>query len=239
MNDKFANRLEMFKTVRNFLNDAKWKGVWENQRPLAFGKKVAKAAAAVAGLEEFLRKQQEEILAGREKDREEDELEEAAFRLGRALVEYYNDLEKEADASKFDRPRSAWTRLRDLALLGKAREVREAVEALAADAATKEAAEEYGLSAEAAAKLGKEYDDYEAIVSLPRQSAATRAGLTKQLKDRTNAVAEKFDSLDNLIEQFEERPEGRNFIAAYKKARVIVDRGAGPAEEAPIVTPAA
>ncbi|MCB1088188.1 MAG: hypothetical protein KDM63_14145, partial [Verrucomicrobiae bacterium] len=52
-----------------------------------------------------------------------------------------------------------------------------------------------------------------------------RAALTSLLPARSRAVKAKFTQLESLIDQFGITPEGRAFIAVYRRSRQVVDRG--------------
>jgi hypothetical protein len=216
------------------LFEAKSKSIWEGKPPAIFGTKAAAAVAATEELAEFCRRQGIMITAGGDKDREETELENAAFVMARALVSFYTDRGEGAEASKFDFPISYWQRSRDMELLGRAETVRAAVAGLAAGSLATEA-EAYGLTAAAVTALKKEWDDYDALVTKPRQVAGDRKVLTEQLRNRFNGVEAKFESLDDLVGQFGTTVEGKEFVAAYRTARMIVDRpgGSNGAEKTP------
>jgi hypothetical protein len=231
MKDTFSNRLAMFKTSGNTLFDPKWKSVWEGKPPLIFGTKAAAAVEATDDLEEFCRQQGVVVVTGEDLHREEAELENAAHLLARALVNYHRDRNNESEASKFDFPISWWRRLRNTELLTNAETVRVAVAALAVTSSAE--AEPYGLTAAAAASLKKEWNDYDALVTKPRQVVGDRKVLTDQLRTRFSAMEAKFDSLDDLAGQFSATPEGRDFVSAYRIARVVVDRGGRAAAEKP------
>ncbi len=48
------------------------------------------------------------------------------------------------------------------------------------------------------------------------------------MRAKFNAVEAKFDSLDNLILQFNGTAAGRALVAAYQAARIVRDLGVGP-----------
>ena len=241
MNDQLLNRLTAFQTSRDTLFSAQWKPVWEGKSPVIFTDRAEEAKTALAGLEEFCRKHGVVITGSAEdKDREETELEDAAFNNAKALVEFYRAAGQETEAAKYDFPITRWRRLRDSELLTEAKSVRLAITALAAGPDAAEAAK-YDLTPAVAAMLQKEAADYEGFLTAPTQAIIGRKGLTAQLRTQFNAVGAKFESLDNLAGKFGTTPAGRDFVAAYKSARII--RGAnGPGAAAPVAsgtTPAA
>ncbi len=79
-------------------------------------------------------------------------------------------------------------------------------------------------------------------------------GLAARVSAKFDAVEAEFASMDNLILQFGQSPEGRDLIAAYQAARVVRDLGGGTSKNkkpaattapesttapAPVPTPAA
>ncbi len=87
MQDEFVNRLGMFQTALGTLNDPANQSVWSGQPPVIFTTKVGQAATAVTELEAFVAQQQVVITgAAADKDREEEELETAAHRMGCILA---------------------------------------------------------------------------------------------------------------------------------------------------------
>ena len=92
MQDEFVNRLDMFQTALGTLNDPANQPVWSGQPPVIFTTKVAQAATAVTELEAFVAQQQVNITgAAADKDREEEELQTAAHRLGCILAVWFRD----------------------------------------------------------------------------------------------------------------------------------------------------
>ncbi len=233
MKDEFTNRLGAFRTTLDFLNATANKPKWDGLPPLRFTSRVAEAGTAVAALAEFCQ-QQGAVIKGAAKDkaREEKELEDVAFVLGQAVAECCGGMGNEADAARCDFSKSAWRGMRNAALLSNAREViRIAEELLAGPHA--DVAAECGITAASVAASRKEADDYEAVISAPQQSIATRKALTAELRARFNAVEKVFTSLDGLVEQFSDK----TFVAGYHAARTVRDLGHGPGAEPPPVTP--
>lgn len=237
MNDQFANRLTAFQTARDTLFSEQWRPVWEGKPPVIFTTRTEELKAALAELEEFCRRHGVVITgAAEDKDREEGELEEAAFSNAMALVEFYKAAGSLTEAAKYDFPISRWRQLRDAELLAEAKSVRLAIEALAADPGTKAEAAKYDLTAATATALGKEWEDYNKLVTAPAQAISGRKGLTAQLRAEFAKVSGKFESLDNLAGKFGGTPAGRDFVAAYKAARIIREMGgraAAPVAPAP------
>lgn len=141
MRNEFFNRLTAFQTVRDTVFSQKWRPVWEGNSPVIFGTRADEAKPALADLEDFCRRQGVVITgAAEDKEREETELEEAAFLNAKALVEYYRAAGQESEAAKYDFPISTWRRWRDSELLANAKSVQLAIAALATGATAPEAA---------------------------------------------------------------------------------------------------
>lgn len=233
MKDEFANRLTAFQTTRDTLFLPRWKAVWENQPPVIFTTRAAEASQALADLEDFCRRHGVLITgAAAEKDREELELEDAAFLQAKTLVEFYRAAGNETEASKYDLAISRWRQLRDVDLLARAKSVILAMEALTVGPDATEAAK-YDIIPAATAALQKEWDDYNALVTAPAQAISTRKALTSALRTEFAKVSAKFESLDNLVGKFGTTSEGREFVATYKASRIIRDAGRRPAPVTP------
>ncbi len=239
MRDEFVNRLAMFQTSLNTLNSAEHKPTWFNQNPPKFTVKVAETASALVDLEVFCR-QQEAATTGttEQKQREETEVEDAAFTLSRALVTYFREHGNETDAAKVNLEIYQWRALRDQQLLEKARLARGLAQGLTAGTAAATAAE-YGIDAAAVSALGKEIDDYASVITAPQQAIGGRSALTRQSRQRFNTVEGKFGVLDDLVLQFGKTVAGRALIAAYRAARIVRDAGRGPQPTPPPPTPPA
>lgn len=231
MQDEFTNRLAMFNAAKETLFVPAHKAVWFDKKPEIFALKVARAMQALDELTLFCR-QQSSVISGvtQDKTREEREAIEVAFTLAGLLVEYYRDNNDETNAAKVDMPLSALRRLRDLEAVNKLREVHDLGKSLVenSDPAIVTAAAQYDITTERLTSVHEEVEEFAEIVAAPQASISQRAALTKQLRDRFNAVEAKFASLDNLILAFNNTPEGRALIAAYQASRIVRDSGGSP-----------
>ena len=237
MINEFANRQNMHLTVLSLLDDATYQPIWQNQPPLAFTRKAADFRAKVSEISDILRTQQAETTGRAEqKDREEDELETIAHSTGQALADYFLDHNREGDAAEIDLSRSAWTRLRDAALLAKAKLLQQKLDAaLAADAA---GLADYGLTATDSLALAKETADYEAIIAAPATAISIRRAHTRALRPTFREAGDMLKSLDRLVTRFAKEPDGPRFIDAWTAARVIRDLGSRSGDGGPTPTPA-
>lgn len=190
-----------------------------------FTKKVQQTEQAVDELEAFVREQETSTTdAAQAKQREETELEEAAYLVGSTLSIWFLDQQDEENAAKVNLTPSVWRRLRDQQLLEKARLLRDVAQTVIDGPQGAEAAE-YGITTEEVARLTKEIDDYDARIAAPQQRIAERKARTSQLRDRFNAVEDRFELLDKFILHFRRTDAGRNLASAYQASRVIRDLG--------------
>lgn len=231
MDDRIANQLASYRARLTSLDKPEHKAIWENQPPLIFTAKVGEARTLTVELADLAAKQSAPITGTTaDKKREEQELEDEAHKLGRALVGYAKDQNDETLAAKYDIPVSSWRRLRDEALLQKARQLQEDANTVATgdDAAT---ADQYGVNPAAVAALKSEADDYEAYIVAPQEAIADRSALTASLPVKSRVVRAKFDELEDFLPQFAGTPEGDAFVAAYLASTQIIDRGHGPKDD--------
>ncbi len=242
MNDKFVNRMGMFKTALDTLNSAQHTATWFNKDPKIFTVKVAQAVQAVDDLGKFCR-QQGINLTGvtQDKKREEHEAVEATYTLAGLLIEWFKDAKDLTNAAQVDFTRRDLYNERDETALGKMRNVRDLAQAILDDddPQTVTAAAEYGITALVVQAADKEIEEFAVVLNAPSSSISQRAALTIQLRARFNEVEAKFVSLDNLILGFNNTPEGRALIAAYEASRIVRDLGSGSATapQTPPVTP--
>ena len=233
MKDEFSNRLTMFKTARDLLNLPERKVVWLNQNPTIFTTKVAALDPALAALEAFCQAHGVDITgAAVDKDKEETEVENVGYKLGRLNVQWFRDQGDETNAAKCDLSLSQWRGLRDQTLILKAREIRD----LALPIAATPAGFAYGITSSLVQQLTDEVNEYEAVANAPAVSIAQRKARTLGLRAEFKKVEAKFEGLDDLILAFNETEAGRALIAAYKEARIIRDAGHGAKK--PVTPPA-
>ena len=228
MEDEFANRLGMFRTVKQTLEQPENLAVWQGVQPLAFGVKFNNFTTGLAGLETFVT-QHGQVITGSatDKRREKQELETAAHELGLALVCWFKSINDETNAEAVDRSISNWQRLRDEALLQQSQIVIDKAQAVVGgpDAA---AAADYGVTPAAITALTNERNDYVEVIAAPQQKIAARKALTTQFRPEFNAVSAHLDDMDNLVLQYRKTPAGRAMVAAYQASRIIRDFGHGP-----------
>lgn len=228
MQDEFTNRLTGFTTSLDTLFLEENKPVWQGQAPEIFEEKVEEAKIMIEEIQTAQKDQEAGIEgAAEEKEREEDELEDAAYVLAQALVLYFRDHQQEAEAGALDLTPSDWDGLRDQQLLTKSQLVIEQAQALIAGADAVTAAK-YGINAAAVAALTKERGDFDEIINAPAVAIAIRKALTKGFRPAFKLAEKKFKDLDKLILQFRGTSLGKALIAAWKNARQVKDAGHGP-----------
>ncbi len=225
MNDIINNRLDTFRNRLLFLDGAENSLIWNGKPPLKFTEKVETARLAINELTADAADQSAATTGNAlDKLREEKELENAAFTLARAFVNCSQDIADETSAAKYDFPISGWRRLRDEALLQKARLLQADATALTAgpQAIT---ATGYGITPASIAAFKKEADDYEAYVAAPAAAISARALLTASLTPKSRAIMILFDQLDDLALQFRGTPSGDAFVTAFLATDPIIPRG--------------
>ncbi len=228
MNNTITNRIASFRARLAVLDNPTHTPVWQTKAPLKFTEKAASARTQTDSLLELAGRQSAAIDGhAQDKRREEKELENEAHKLGRALVSYCTDTADLATAAKYDFQISGWRRLRDEILLNQAR-------LLATDAShlargtTAAAAAGYGITPAAIAKLTKEADDYEELITAPVNAIGERSTLTAGLLPKSREIAELLDQMDDLAIQFQGTPRGDAFVATWLASGQIIDRGHGP-----------
>jgi hypothetical protein len=228
MNDQIANQIASYRTRLDCLDQPAHLAIWQNQFPQAFTTKVAAARAATQTLTDTAARQSAPITgSAADKRREEKELEDTAYTLARALVACCTDAGDLTQAAKYDFPLSSWRRLRDEALIQRARQLEADVIALANGPSSGDA-NNYGINLAAIATLTKDADDYAAFIVAPQNTLAARSELTASLPQLSRATAILFDQIEDLLPQFSNTPLGAIFVNHYRASTQIIDRGHGP-----------
>jgi hypothetical protein len=220
MTAAFDIRLKSFNRSFSVLDLAENLPIWKDQTPEIFTTKHGDALAMVAVIEEAAKKQ-EAGLGGLtdEKDREETELEDAAFMVSQALVQWFSDHQQETEAGQVALTKSAWKSLRDQQLLAKSQLVIDHATAITTGPGAADAAK-YGITPAAVTSLTKERKDFADIVNAPGAAQAVRKALTKGFRPAFSLIEKKFGELDALIIQFGTTPAGNSMIAAWNDARI-------------------
>ncbi len=142
-------------------------------------------------------------------------LEDVSHRLANALHEYYLDNARADEAAEWDMTISDWRRMREQALLGKARRLLEQMRTVGAGEG-----KPYGMSAEAQTELDDMISDYAEAIGQPTKRRTDRKRDTATLRPAWRGVREIFESMDRLVVQFPKlspkagSPRGGSTIAA-------------------------
>jgi hypothetical protein len=236
MNDDLTNQLNMIGACITVADLEEHKDVWEGNEPSAFetdyGTLKTDYTAARA-----LQAQVESAVGGTTdaKTNAEAALEELAFRMARALANYFTSIGDLANLGKVDIVKSDLVRLRHQALAARTTEIRD----LANTVAALPAAIARGVTAAKVTALTTAIETFEGLRNAPRGAASNRAALRRELTTDIGTLMTSIRSLDDLVMQFPGE-DGERFADAWKQARIIVDLGHGPGddeEEDPTPTP--
>ena len=237
MQDRYANRQNMHLTVLNLLNKEQFQAVWKNQNPTAFTTYVARFSTLTSALANHIAAQQAATIGyAQAKEREEEELETVAHEYGANLAAWLEENGRDGEAAQIDLSLTAWQRLRDTALIAKARLLHQLLTAaIASDAA---ALAEYDLTTAEAGILKKETEDFEKIVADPAAAISRRRALTLTLRPKFAEVSDLLGKMDRLVLRFRRSAPGTAFAEAWDAARIIRDL-VGSAPDSPPPAPGA
>ncbi len=90
-------------------------------------------------------------------------------------------------------------------------------------------AENRGVTAARVVSLSAANGVFVGVMSLPRGQIVNRSTLLKEVETDMAAVLALTVGLDDQVVQFDGTEEGRRFIEAWRRARIIVDNGGGHA----------
>ena len=228
MKDRITNQLDMAGVCLNVADRPENFAVWNGQPPQDFGTDLSpvrgeyqsiRAAAAIAyaattGTTDA-------------KATAETALENAAYTLARACVAHFRKTGNLSDLAKVDFSRSQIVELRHQTLVTTATLIRD----LAQTASAQPGAAGRGVTAARISALSGAITTFSGLLNAPRGQIANRAALIRELETRVAGLMNLIAALDDLVLQFDTTPAGRNFIAAWKQARMIVDGGHGPGED--------
>ena len=176
MQNEYANRQNMHLTVLKLLGNPEFQTAWKDQKPTAFTARAAALRPLVEGLSSLLTAQQAATTGYAEtKEREEEELETLAHQIGQTLADWYEENGREGDAAQIDLSLTAWQRLRDTDLIGKAKLLLKKLTAALAENPAGLAA--HDLTPADATLLAKETADFEEIVADPAAAERERPHL--------------------------------------------------------------
>lgn len=222
MNIKLSNQLNMVGACLAIANNAESKPVWSGQGPADLATDLTQlqtdyqAALAKAA--------QVDAAQGGSADAKaiaETTLEDAAHVLARAITAHCRKTGAVERLRLVDLSRTEIGRLRNQELLARATEIRDAGTAAKAEPG----AAGRGVTPERIAALTAAITTFAALVNAPRSQIVSRSTLAKELETDTAGLVEAVAHLDDLVLQYDDTPAGQRFIEAWRRARVIVDRG--------------
>jgi len=225
---KLSTHLGMVRACVAVAQSSDYKPVWSGNSPSDFGAFVARligdydAVTAKATLVERAAGGAADAKAAAEAA-----VVEAAFIVARALRLHFKrsgDLERRA---LVDLSRSDIGRVRSQHLLVRANAIRE----IGAAVVGQPGAEGLGITSELIDSLGSAIANFAAVLGAPRSQIVNRATLLREVEDDVAALIGTLEDLDDLVVQFARTPEGRRFVSAWRRARMIVDLGGGGAAQ--------
>lgn len=235
MNSRLQNQLTMVGACITVANSAEHKPVWDGEEPADFDTDLALVATGYGAL--MAKAAQAEAAVGGAADTKavaETALEDAAFVLARALAVHFKKTGNLTDRAKVDVSKSEIVKLRTQELVNKTTVVRDlATVAVAEPNATKR-----GVTAALVAALSAGITAFSSVMNAPRGDIVNRSALLREVETDGAALLDQVNDLDDLALQFDGTDEGRLFIEAWKRARIIVDSGGGHSSPAPAPAPA-
>ncbi len=225
MDDQTSNRLTMIGTCITLAESTEHRPVWDGQEPAAFGEELAELKTNYDATK-ALAAQADAATTGAadEKDQAETALEDAAFKLARALALHLKrtgDLTRRASVAI---PLSKLQGMRDADLIAKAKEIL----SIADSTKDEEKAVSRGVTPARIAALTAAHDNFDQLVNAPRKKIVNRTTLLREVEKSVGSLMEDIADIDDLVVQFDGSDAGRRFIAAWDRARIIVDAGHGP-----------
>lgn len=230
MNLKVSNQLNMVGACLTIAQTAEYKAVWNGKPPLDF---TADIAALQSSYDAALAKgAQADAAAGGAADAKaaaEIALEESSYLVARALAAHFRKIGAVERLAKVDVARSDIVRLRNQELVTKTTEIRDLALAVADEAG----AAGRGVTPERIAALTAAIAAFSTAMSAPRGQAVNRGTLLKELDTDVAALVAQLAALDDLVIQFSGTPAGDRFAEAWRRARIIIDRGGSPSAGEP------
>lgn len=206
----------------NVAKSSDHQSVWTGQEPADFAIDLAQlqtnygAATAKAALAEGATGGAADAKALAEAN-----LEDAAHLLARALANHFKKTGDLDRYGKVDVSKSRIVQLRNQDLVSKSTEIRD----LGTAAVAEPGATGRGVTAARVAALTAAITGFSSVMSAPRGQIVNRGTLLKELDTDVAALVEMVNDMDDLVVQFDGTEDGKRFIEAWKRARIIVDAG--------------
>lgn len=228
MNDILTNRFRSVKACISTANLAENRPVWEDKAPLGFGEDLAELTADYAVAEDIAARASSAAKGYADaKDEAEGPLETLCYKTARDLSSHFKKSGDLARLAKVDFKLGHYQKLRDQFLITAATDLI----AIGTTTKSEAGAEKRGVTPALIAELQAALDKFSSIDSAPRTGIVNRSTLLKDLDAKIAALMEQLEDLDDLVIQYDGTDAGRNFIAAWRQARLIVDSGSGPAAD--------
>ncbi len=141
--------------------------------------------------------------------------------LARAAYNHFKKIGDLDRAGKVNYSKTDIVKLRAQELINTTTAIRD----LANQAALMPVAAARGVTTERVSQLTQTISNYGALMSTPRGQIVNRSTLGKEIAKDTAALLQLLRDLDDLVIQFSGTAEGDRFVAAWKRARIIVDAG--------------
>ena len=213
-------------------NSPEHKAVWFGNDPDDFGTDLAALATGYGGV--LAKGAQAAAAAGGAADTKavaETALEDLAYVLARALAVHFKKTGNLTARAQVDVSKSDLVKLRTQELVNKTTAIRDLGTAAVSDTD----AAKRGVTAPRIAALAAAITAFSNVMNSPRGEIVNRSALLREIETDIAALLDAVNDLDDLALQFDGTDEGKLFIEAWKRARIIVDSGTG--HHAPAPTP--
>ena len=225
MKDRTTNHLNMVSACFAIADRPAYTLVWSGQPPVDFGTDLAALRADYAAVTAAATLAAAATTGSADaKAVAETALENAAHVLARACAAHFRKTGDATRLAQVNLTKTDIVRLRDQALVTTATLIRD----LANAARNETGAVNRGVNQGRISVLGSAITVFSGLLNAPRAQIANRAALLRDVETRVADLLVKLEALDDLVMQYDGTESGRNFIAAWKQARIIVDGGHGP-----------
>lgn len=221
MNIRLSNQLNMIGTCLRVAQSREYSSVWLGQEPRDFatdlstveiGYKIALGKAALADTSKGG--------ASDARTQAETAVENTAHVLARALALHFKKTNDRARRVSVDLTHTQIVQLRENELVAKATDIRNLGQVMLAEAN----ASDRGITGARVEALTQAIEAFKTLQRQPRNRTLTRSTLLRELETDTAGLIEQLGDLDDLVLQFDGSATGLRFIAAWEKARVLIDR---------------
>jgi hypothetical protein len=234
MNLELTRDITMVGTCITVANDKNHITVWKGQPPADFETDIL---AAGVDYEAILQKDALADAAtggaGDAKALAEAVLENAAFKLARALCNHFKKTGNLDSLGKVDFKKTDIVRLRNQDLVDQSTAIRD----LGTTAQAEPGAAGRGVTPARVAALTAAINGFKAVMNNPRGQVVNRSTLKKEVETDVAALVADVTDMDDLVMQFDGTDAGKRFIEAWKRARIIVDTGGGHGSTPPPTPP--